>query len=67
MGITPHVVYAFDPEQGNARPETAGGTAVIQGCIFRSIGVADYENICKLPIVCCGVQHEDSRRGILFQ
>ena len=28
---------------------------VIQGCIFRSIGAADYENICKLPIVCCGM------------
>lgn len=54
-GITPHVVYAFDPEQGMRDLKRLAEQQVIQGCIFRSIGAADYENICKLPIVCCGM------------
>ncbi len=54
-GIEPHVVYAFDPEQGMRDLKLLAEQQKIQGCIFRAITSEDYAKIRRLPIVCCGM------------
>ena len=54
-GIEPHVVYAFDPEQGMRDLKLLAEQQKIQGCIFRAITPEDYAKIRRLPIVCCGM------------